>query len=89
MKIVKNERVSQDLIDGELFLFNSDTQKIVSLNKVASMIWELIDKKDEAEALSAFLDLFNFADDTEKKLAESDFKNVMARLLEAGCITQV
>lgn len=86
MKVVKNNAVSQEAIDGELFLFNQETNKLVSLNKTATEIWNLIEETDKEELLERFLDLYSFADVNEKEAAIEDCMFVVTELEEAGCI---
>lgn len=86
MKIIKNNGVSQEIIDNQLFLFSKETKKLVNLNKAAIDIWNLIEGTEKEELLERFLNLYSFVDEKERELAIEDWENVVKVLEETGCV---
>ena len=86
MTIDKNKDVSQNKIDGDVFLYNEELNKLVCLNKTASIIWELIDGSEKHMIEKDFLSGFDFKNEAERVAAKDDFEKVLINLNNSGCI---
>lgn len=86
MKYYINGNIKQDIIDGDIVLYNEDTEVIVTLNETASDIWNEVDGKTFEEIKKSFLSHYKKLSTAEYELAQSDLKDVLEKLIDTGCI---
>lgn len=71
------------VIDGEAFILSDNGRKIITLNKVASFIWQQCDGSD---SVGHILDLIMERFDVEKTRAEQDLTALMNEMYKEKLI---
>ena len=80
--VALKEQVSTPL-DREMVLLNLKSGKYYSLNRVGGVIWELLQKPQTlSQIIDSLLDRF----DVDRARCESDVREVIASLADAGFI---
>ena len=79
----KNEFIWRE-IGGEVFILSDTGNKIITLNKVGALIWQLCDGKHNlVQIVDAVLEKFN----VEKACAEHESKGFIDEMQKNGLIT--
>lgn len=89
MRYVKNNDVFQEVIDGEIILYNKETNKIVTLNSTAARIWNFLEGKSFNELEKMFMEQFCFSNDSECEEAKKDLEMVLCQLINSKCVTSI
>ena len=55
MEYFRNDSLYSSVLDDEICLFNSEIGKYHNLNKVGSLIWEILDKPKDIDNIVNFL----------------------------------
>ena len=55
MEYFRNDSLYSSVLDDEICLFNSKIGKYHNLNKVGSLIWEILDKPKDIDSIVNFL----------------------------------
>ncbi len=77
--IVRSNNVVWRMLDGEAVIMSEDGKEIHTLNKVASVIWELADGEKTVDQIVAVIcDRF----DVEKDVAQGDILKFIQKLVD-------
>lgn len=80
------ESVTYDIVDGRAILVDPQGAELLTLNPVATMVWEALDGQRDVAALVAHLT--DRLDDVDVEQAHADVARFIAQLHELGLVTE-
>jgi len=78
------ERVSFQVVDGRAFLLGPDGAEMIVVNEVGAMVWDALDRDDEADSIARAL-LGEF-DDVSVEQLEQDVRDFLDELTGLGLV---
>jgi ubiquitin-protein ligase len=85
-KICRNKKIAGRKFDGKFCLINPDTNELIVMNEIATMIWELIESPTTTDELvEKIYDEYN----ETKEQIEKDVHIFIEKLKNSGMIRMV
>jgi methyltransferase-like protein len=80
---VRNKEMVWRMLDNEAFIISTEGNKIHSLNKLGSFIWQLLDGKNSVQnIISCLCERFQVTED----VAQADANDFVEKLLAQGLV---